>query len=105
MGLIGNIIISIPLTNLDEINDTSKIPISCISCLEISSTFAVIRNVLANLENNEDLLECKDGRCIVIGVYGIVDEKGYHTNSQTIISCLDYAGTKNVLQGIVSLLK
>lgn len=101
MGFIGNVIISIPLTSLNEISNT--IPFSCISFLEVSSTLAVIRNVLANLENDEDLLEYKDGRCIVIGVYGIVDKKGYHTNSQTIISCLDYDSTKCVLKGIIDL--
>lgn len=101
---LGNIIISIPLPNLNELSDT--IPYSCISFLEVSSTFAVIRNVLNALDDNENLLRHQDGRCIVIGVYGNKskkDEGSLHTDFQIITSCLDRSSTKTVLNGIISL--
>lgn len=101
---LGTIIISIPVANLNELSDI--IPFSFISFLEVSSTFRVIQSTLNALEDNEDLLRYQDGRCIVIEVYGDKskkNEESLHADFQIITSCLDYSGTKTVLNGIISL--
>ena len=101
---LGTIIISIPLPSLNELSNA--IPFSCISFLEVSSTFRVIRNTLNALEDDADLLRYQDGRCIVIEVYGDKSKKNEEslcTDFQIITSCLDYPSTKTVLNGIISL--